>query len=106
LAFTKVTVTGDYDLANGFDPVGTVSFTPSEPMVNGTTVVAAPVTRSLNIDGVLVIVLAANTDPATTPAGTFYDVAEVINGVTRSYTVIVPHNAGSTVDLTTLTPGP
>lgn len=106
MAFTKVTILGDYDLPNGFDPIGTVSFTPSAVMVNGTTVVAAPVTRSLNIDGLLVIDLVANTDPATAPVGTFYIVAEAINGVSRSYTVIIPHNAGSSVDLTTLTPGP
>lgn len=104
VGFTYVTVTADYDLANGLDPVGTVSFTLSQPMVNDDTVVAAPVSRALNIDGVLLIDLAANTDPATLPANTFYTVLEDINGATRSYTVVVPHSAGATVSLTTLGP--
>ena len=105
MAFTIVTITGDYDLANGIDPVGTVAFTPTEVMVNGPTVVAAPVTRRLNIDGLLIIDLVANTDPATTTlSGTpaSYLVQESINDVTRSYQVQIPHNQGSTIDLTTL----
>lgn len=102
--FTFVTVRADYDRADGLDPVGSVSFTPSAPMVNGATVVAAAVSRALNIDGVLNIDLAANTDPATAPTGTFYTVVEDINGASRTYTVIVPHNLGSPVSLATLGP--
>lgn len=105
MAFTLITITGDYDLANGLDPTGTVTFTPSEPMTNGVeTVIAAPVARALNIDGILTILLAANTDPATDPPGTEYTVDEAISGVTRSYPVTIPHNAGSTIDLSTLAP--
>jgi len=104
VAFTIVTITGNYDLPNGIDPVGTVSFTPSAPMVNGPTVVAVKVIRTLNVDGVLVIDLVANTDPGTVPAGTNYLVEEAINGIVRSYTVIIPHNAGSTINLSTLAP--
>ena len=100
--FTFVTVTADYDLADGIDPVGTVSFTPSQPMVNDDTIVAAPVTRALDIDGILLIDLAANTDPLTTPTGTFYTVTESINGVSRTYQRVVPYNAGSPVNLTDL----
>lgn len=104
MAFTIVTITSNYDLANGIDPVGAVGFTPTAAMVNGPTVVAAKVTRRLNIDGVLIIDLVANTDPGTAPAGTHYLVEEAINGVSRSYTVTIPHNAGSTIDLSTLSP--
>lgn len=104
MAFTTVTVTCDYDLADGRDPNGTVTFTPTAPMVNGPTVVAAPVTRTLDIDGILSIPLAANSDPSTTPLGTSYLVEEVVAGVTRRYYVTVPHNAGSTIDLSTLVP--
>lgn len=106
MAFTFVTITRDYDLADGVDPVGEVSFTPTAPMTNGATVVAAPVTRILDIDGILSIPLAANTDPATTPAGTSYLVKEVIAGVSRSYYVQIPHNAGSAIDLSTLVTAP
>lgn len=104
--FTFVTVTADYDLANGLDPVGAVSFIPSEPMVNDDTVVSAAVTRALNVDGVLLIDLAANTDPATTtPSGDapYYLVEESINGATRRYAVTIPHDAGPLVNLATLT---
>jgi hypothetical protein len=103
VAFTTVTLTRDYDLADGTDPTGTVTFTPTTPMVNGVTVVAAPVVARLDADGLLSIELAANTDPATLPAPTgYYLVQEVIGGVARSYYVQIPHNLGSTIDLATL----
>lgn len=107
MAFTVVTVTADYDLANGLDPVGQVSFTPSEPMINGFTVVAAPVSRALDIDGILLVDLVANTDPGTTtPSGSpaTYLVEEAIGGVTRSYAVTIPHAAGPIVVLSSLGP--
>lgn len=106
MAFSLITVTADYDAPDGTDPIGTVSFTPEQPMVNGDTVVAAPVTRSLTFDGLLVIQLAANTDPGTVPVGVQYLVQEAINGVTRSYYVSVPHNVGTSIALTDLEPGP
>lgn len=106
MAFTMIAVTANYDLADGTDPTGQVSFTPEVLMVNGTSVVAAPVTRQLNIDGILSITLAATTDPATNPPAVRYLVEETIAKVTRSYYVTVPHNAGSSVDLFNLTPGP
>jgi hypothetical protein len=102
VAFTPVTVTNDYDLADGTDPVGTVSFTPTAAMVNGQVVVAAKVTERLNVDGRLAISLVANTDPATAPAGTSYLVEEKIGGATREYYVQIPHDQGSTIDLSTL----
>lgn len=102
MAFTTVTVTCDYDLADGTDPAGTVSFTPTVPMINGTTVVAAKVTQRLDIDGILTIQLDANTDPATQPSGAAYLVEESIGGATRKYYVTIPHDQGSTLDLSTL----
>lgn len=106
MAFTTVTITNDYDLADGTDPVGTVSFTPTAPMVNGTTVVAARVTERLNVDGMLIVELAANTDPTTQPAGAAYLVEESIGTAgreaTRRYYVQIPHDQGSTVALSSL----
>jgi len=102
VAFTTVTVTGNYDLADGTDPTGTVTFTPTSPMVNGPTVVAAPVVGKLDVDGVLTIDLAANNDPATLPTGVSYLVKESVNGAVRSYYVVVPYDAGSPVDLSSL----
>jgi hypothetical protein len=102
VAFTTVTVTRDYDLADGTDPTGTVTFTPTTPMINGVTVVAAPVTGRLDVDGLLSIELAANTDPATLPTGSYYLVNEVVGGAARSYYVQIPHGAGASIDLATL----
>lgn len=103
MAFTTVTVTRDYDLADGTDPTGTVTFTPTTPMINGVTVVAAPVVARLDVDGLLSIELAANTDPGTLPSDdSYYLVQEVIGGASRSYYVQIPHDAGSTIDLSTL----
>lgn len=102
MAFTTVIVTRDYDLADGTDPTGAVTFTPTSPMVNGVTVVAAPVAGRLDVDGRLSIELAANTDPATLPTGSYYLVKEVIAGVSRSYYVQIRHDLGSTIDLATL----
>ena len=102
MSFTTVTITRDYDLADGTDPDGTVTFTPTSVMVNGVTVVAAPVVGRLDVDGVLSIQLAANTDPATIPTGTYYLVREVIGGVSRSYYVQIRHDVGASIDLATL----
>ncbi|MBV9919992.1 MAG: hypothetical protein JOY78_03930 [Pseudonocardia sp.] len=99
MAFTTVSVVCDYDLADGTDPTGTVSFTPSAPMINGITVVAAKVTERLNIDGQLRIDLAANTDPDTLPAGVTYLVEEDIGGAHRSYRVSIPHDQGASLPL-------
>jgi hypothetical protein len=102
VAFTTVTVTRDYDLADGTDPTGTVTFTPTTVMVNGVTVVAAPVKARLDVDGVLSIALAANTDPDTTPANSYYLVREDVGGAVRSYYVQIRHDAGVSVNLATL----
>lgn len=103
MAFTQVTVTRDYDLANGVDPYGTVSFTPSAWLVNGATVPAATVTTPLGVGGKISVALFANTDLATLPAGSYYTVREDVAGQPRrSYRVIVPHNVGSPLDLTAL----
>lgn len=101
--FTQVTVTRDYDLATGAAPTGTVYFTPSVWLVNTVTVPAAEVAVALNVAGAISVDLFANTDPATAPAGSYYTVREVIVGQPqRSYRVRVPHDAGSTIDLSTL----
>jgi len=102
MAFTTVTVTRDYDLADGTDPAGTVTFTPTAPMINGPTVVAAPVVGKLDVDGALSIDLAANTDPTTLPTGVNYLVKEAIAGTTRAYYVQIPHDQGTNLDLSTL----
>lgn len=101
--FTQVTVTRDYDLATGAAPSGVVYFTPSAWLVNGVTVPPVAVAAALDTVGQITVDLFANTDPATAPAGSYYTVREVIVGQpTRTYRVVIPHNAGSTIDLSTL----
>lgn len=105
MAFTQVTVTRDYDLATGSAPTGTVSFTPSDWLVNsGVTVVAAAVVAHLDVDGQIAVALAANTDPDTTPADSYYLVQEDIIGQPRRiYQITIPSDIGGfTVALTYL----
>lgn len=102
--FTHVTVTRDYDLADGAAPTGTVYFTPSQWLRNnGVVVPAAQVAAPLDVFGAITIDLVANTDFDTTPTGSYYTVREDIVGQPRrTYTVIIPHNIGSPVDLSGL----
>lgn len=102
--FTHITVTRDYDFADGLDPSGYVEFLPTSPMVNdGVTVVASGRRATLDTDGNISISLAANTDPDTIPGGTGYRVTEEILGQpTRIYYVMIPHDGPSTLDLSEL----
>lgn len=103
-AYTHVVVTRDYDLATGEAPSGVVYFTPSTWLLNsGVTLVPAPVPATLNDLGQISISLAANNDPDTTPAGSHYQVREVIAGQPeRTYKVVIPCDIGPTVDLSIL----
>lgn len=103
MAFTQVTVTQDYNSADWTEPSGTVIFTPVVPMLNsGVVVPAVPVTARLDGAGTISITLVADTDPSTTPTGGYYGVVELINGVRRSYNVVIPHDQGSSVVLYSL----
>lgn len=103
MAFTVVTITQDYDLADGVEPSGQVTFTPTYPRTNsGKVIPAAPVTRRLDPSGQISIDLAANTDSGTLPTGTAYKVDELINSVARSYYVTIPHDQGSSLVLADL----
>lgn len=104
MAFTYVTLIRDYDLADGSDPAqGWVQATPTAPMYNsGVTIPSVPVRRSLDIDGLVALPLAANTDPDTVPGGVSYKIDELIDGVSRSYYVTVLHDTGPTVDMALL----
>lgn len=106
MAFTMVTVTRTYKTPAGHPAQGYVWFTPSSPMVNGATTIAAPERAVLDSTGSIAIVLAANNDPGTTPVGTAYRVVEDLTGqVEKTYNVIVPNNApGGVASLSTLAP--
>jgi hypothetical protein len=106
MSFTQITVTRPYKTAELTPAIGTLRFTPSAPMTNGDTVVAAGRSKPLDAEGDLNIVIAANNDPGTTPPGVSYEVREQIDGQPiRIYYVVIPYDApGGTVDLSTLTP--
>lgn len=96
MAFTQIAITQDYTLADGTEPGGSVTFTPSAPMLNSAAAVpSVPTTARLGGDGAISITLVANTDDDTTPAGTYYNVAELINGYLRNFKIQVPHDGGS-----------
>lgn len=100
MAFTYVTITHTFETAADLAAAGTVEFTPIVPMHNGVTVIKKPVTATLSGVGGLSQLLAANTDPDTTPTGTVYQVTERITGQTElTYYVQVPHDAGGSIDL-------
>lgn len=103
MAFTPITVTREYLQPNLQAAAGKVTFTPTSPMVNDGTVIAAPATFQLAA-GQLTAILAANDDPDTLPVDVAYLVREQIDGqVERRYYVEIPYNAaGGTVDLSTL----
>lgn len=103
MAFTYVTVTHTYRTAADVAAPGQVDFRPIVPMHNGPTVISAKVTATLSGAGGLSVLLAANTDPDTTPTGVTYEVTERITGQTPLvYYLQVPHDQGSSLDLRTL----
>lgn len=102
MTFTPVTLTERYELADGVPAAGTVRLTPTAPMDNDGTVVAASVSRTLDAEGDLTIEVKANTDPDTSPQHVWYRVDERISGVREAYYVQVPHDQGSTIDLSSL----
>jgi hypothetical protein len=101
VAFTHVTVTHDFDLANQVSALGALHFTPVEEMHNGSSSVpASPIRAPLGPNGLLSQVLAANTDEGTWPVGVRYRVDERITGqLPLRYFITVPHDQGLTVDL-------
>jgi lysophospholipase L1-like esterase len=103
LAFTYVTVTHTFEVANDVPASGAVEFTLVAPMRNEISVVAAPVKATLTVAGLISQKLAANTDPGTTPTGTTYKVTERLTGQPAlTYYIQVPHDQGATIDLRAL----
>jgi hypothetical protein len=104
MAFTQVTLTCQYEFDDATPAVGTVSLRPDDPMTNGSVVVEAARTRTLDAEGVLTMAIYANTDPDTVPPLSTYRVDERIGGERRVYHVRIPHDAGDTVNLADLQP--
>lgn len=104
MAFTPITVTRRYLNLDLTPATGGVTFIPQVPMINGDTVVAAPLGGALDAEGDLSIQVAANNDPDTRPLDVAYLVREEIDHQRRrEYYVVISYDApGGTVDLSTL----
>jgi hypothetical protein len=103
MAFTYVTITHVYETAADVPAAGFIDFTPVKPMHNGLTVVQKTISAPLSGSGALSQLLAANTDPDTTPTGTTYEVTERITGQPKiSYFIQVPHDQGPSLDIRSL----
>jgi hypothetical protein len=101
MPFTTVTITHDFDLADG--TLGTVTFEPVEPMHNGTRTVSAVKRAVLSSGGALSKAVEATTDPGTSPPGVPYRIVVRMTGQpSRTYYARVPHNQGSPIDLAVL----
>lgn len=101
-----ITITGSFVDMAGTALAGTVTFTPPAELVDatGTTFIeASPIVEVLDINGHFSTVLICTDNANLTPAGWVYSVTENIHGL-RSYTILLPHTLGSSVDLATLAP--
>jgi hypothetical protein len=105
MAFTMITLdTGDgYRLADGSVPRARIVATPAVAMTNGVTTVNRPVTIPLNSAGVATKTIQATTDPGTLPVGNAYIFQVEVDGyLQRQFIAALPHNTGSTVQMSSL----
>lgn len=101
-----ITVTGTYLNPTGTAMQGTVTFTPSTPILvdtTGTVILGGVGTTVALTSGAFSVVL-----PCTgqfLPGNWSWTVTETLSGLSpRSYSINLPHSLGSTVDISTLTP--
>jgi hypothetical protein len=106
MAFTYITLTAGsgYRRADGAIPRARIRATPYVEMVNGTRTVNQEVVVPLSSAGVGTKTIAATTDPATTPVGNAYRFTVEVDGYpVRQFIAAVPHDAGSSVSIDSLT---
>lgn len=106
---STVTVAGTFLNPDGDPATGTITFTPSTWLTNSVdniTIPAATVTKTLGTAGNFTAVLPVTDDPDLSPNGWRYEVAEVVDDVTRRYDVLIPAAAATagTVWLADLAP--
>jgi hypothetical protein len=103
MAFTQITVTGNY----GTGVTGQVTFTLTQPMSNGGQMLVPTPIQATVTNGTFSVTLPANDDAATVPQGVSWGVTEVLStGQPADYFITVPSAApGGTVDISTLRPG-
>lgn len=111
MAFTPITVTGSWRKpgpdGGELPSSGQVTFQLYQALSDDSETILprSRVVVQLDDAGDISVILAATTDPTTTPAGVPYEVVELVDKVQRRYFVEIPHDApGGTVDLATLQP--
>lgn len=113
MALTPITITGTFTRPDGSAMSGTGTATLSHRIANGTTVIEpTPISFHLSPTGTVVnsagtaLVLEANDDTGTVPAGSFYSfVLDFDSAPVDPFDAVVPHSASAgTVDLSALIP--
>src|SRR5687767_1661004 len=104
-----ITITGEsIRNADGSLAEGTIAFAPTADLHDATgniVVTRATITKTVSGGVMEDVDLYSNTDPDVLPAGTGYRVTSRLDGVTRVWTTVIPHNAPSgTIDYADLTP--
>lgn len=106
---SSVTVIGTFITPEGSPSTGSVSFTPSSWLTDSGANLSIPnsaVSKTLGTAGDFSAVLPVTDDPDVTPANWVYSVSEVVDGVSRSYNILLPGTAtpGGTVYLADIAP--
>lgn len=101
--FSQATVTHTFENADGTPASGSIEFTLTKRMTNGTlTIVPASITANLNGSGALSQALTSNVDAATIPQDASWRVDFRILGAQQETFWIVVPTGGGTVDLGSL----
>jgi hypothetical protein len=105
VAFTKATITHTVKNADGTAGSGSIQFTLTKRMSNGTTtILPSAITANLNGSGELSQELFANNDPETVPGNAQWRVDfRLLGDVQESFLITVP-TGGGTKDLASLLP--
>jgi hypothetical protein len=106
---TTLVVLGTFLTPEGNPSTGTITFTPSRWLTNSGANVALPnsgITKTLGTAGDFQVTLPSTDDADLQPGNWYYTVSEVVDGVSQSYTLLLPGTAGSggTVYLADLAP--
>ena len=109
MAFTSITVTGEFQSGSGDPEAGRVTFLATAPMRQSSqniTISPTEITAQLSASGTFSVSLYATNDTATEPQGVTYEVTERIRGAAlNKYFISIDKNAmGGTVDLADLVP--
>jgi len=109
MAFTPITVTGEFLSATGGAGSGRITFLATSAMrqpADNITIAPTEITATLSASGTFSVVLYATNDTGTVPQGVTYEVTERIRGASlNKYFISIDKDAiGGTVDLADLVP--